>query len=395
MTTRNLLLSLLCAATLLPATASAQTITTVAGNGGSGNTGDGGPATSAQVGTPYSVAVAPGGGFYVGGDSIVRFVSAEGIIRTVAGDGTPGNTGDGGPAIAARLSGPVTGLAVAADGTLHIGDRANLRVRRVGSDGVIHTAAVLASQPISMAIDLNDNVYIGGSCRVDRLSPSGALERFAGTGTCGTPDGWGVPATAAVFGGDITALAVDHAGNVLLKDAGEPQVKEVRPDGTIGAAMYVFAGNEPVLAADDAGNLYVANPPGYISTRTGAHGIAYLVTSGYSAGFAGDGGPASAASVNHPRGLAVDVGRLLIADTFNHRIRSINLDIRPVGSAPPTSCASEGYTGTKLKWCQNICESELSPAQIETWIHRWIDRYRGLPYCAVEDEEEPELPPQA
>ena len=63
-------------------------------------------------------------------------------------------------------------------------------------------------------------------------------------------------------------------------------------------------------------------------------------------------------------------------------------------SEPEATCASEGYTGTKLKWCQNICESEMSPAQIETWIHRWIGRYRTLPYCAVEDEEEPELPPQ-
>ena len=61
---------------------------------------------------------------------------------------------------------------------------------------------------------------------------------------------------------------------------------------------------------------------------------------------------------------------------------------------PPTTCASEGYTGAKLTWCKNICESELSAAQIETWLHRWINRYRTLPYCAVEDEEEPELPQQ-
>ena len=58
------------------------------------------------------------------------------------------------------------------------------------------------------------------------------------------------------------------------------------------------------------------------------------------------------------------------------------------------SCASEGYTGTKLQWCKNICESELSAAQVDTWIHRWINRYRDLPYCAMEDEGEPELPPQ-
>ena len=66
----------------------------------------------------------------------------------------------------------------------------------------------------------------------------------------------------------------------------------------------------------------------------------------------------------------------------------------PNGSAP-TTCASEGYTGTKLTWCKNICESDLPQATLDIWIHRWINRYRELPYCAREKGEGPpqEQPP--
>src|SRR5262249_37474022 len=125
-----------------------QVITTVAGNGHyDGSSGDGGPATQAQLLLPWSIAVAPDGSLYIADmfNNRIRRVGPDGIITTVAGSGDYGSgdygfSGDGGPATQAQLGLP-TGVAVAPDGSLYIADMFNNRIRRVGPDGIIATIA--------------------------------------------------------------------------------------------------------------------------------------------------------------------------------------------------------------------------------------------------------------
>src|SRR5204863_3030518 len=117
-------------------------IATVAGTGAFGSSGDGGPATAARLAAPSGLAVGPDGSLYISDtlNNRIRRVTADGIIRTVVGTGAGGFGGDGGPATSAQLFVP-KGIAIAADGRLYIADAANARVRLVGTDGIIRTAA--------------------------------------------------------------------------------------------------------------------------------------------------------------------------------------------------------------------------------------------------------------
>ena len=115
-------------------------ITTVAGNGGTGDSGDGGLATNAEVGGPRGIAVGPDGSLYISHSNRIRRVNPAGIITTVAGNGTIGIGGDGGPAVDAQLNYPC-GVDIAPDGVIYIADTDNHRIRRVGLDGIITTIA--------------------------------------------------------------------------------------------------------------------------------------------------------------------------------------------------------------------------------------------------------------
>jgi uncharacterized repeat protein (TIGR01451 family) len=223
--------------------AQGYTLRTIAGNEFSGFSGDGGPATAASLGQTFGVAVAPDGSVLIAdtGNGRIRRVGPDGIITTIAGTGTAGFSGDGGPATAARFNGAV-GVALAPDGSVVIADANNHRVRRVGPDGIITT--------------------------------------IAGTGTAGF-SGDGEPATAASLSSPY-GVAVAPDGGVLIADTGNSRIRRVGPDGII----TTIAG-------------------------TGT------------AGFSGDGGRAAAANLSSPYGVAVAPdGSVLIADTGNSRIRS-------------------------------------------------------------------------
>ncbi|MFO1420485.1 MAG: hypothetical protein U1F59_13250 [Candidatus Competibacteraceae bacterium] len=177
-------------------------ITTVAGTGTGGFSGDGGPATAARLYAPISIAVAPEDSLYIG-DSYgtrIRRVGPDGIITTVAGNGQAGFSGDGGPATAARLSSTNAGIAVGPDGSLYVADRDNHRIRRVGPDGIITTvagtgvsgfsgdggpatSAQLAS-PNDVAVGPNGSLYIADTSngRIRRVGPDGIMTTVAGIG---------------------------------------------------------------------------------------------------------------------------------------------------------------------------------------------------------------------
>jgi hypothetical protein len=378
MKTRHLLRPILLLAALLPAMAAAQTISTVAGTGGDGSTGDGGQATAAQTGYPVGVLASPDGGYYIGGYNMVRHVGADGVIRTIAGNGTFSSSGDGGPATSATIRGNVNGLALGPDGSLYLNDLST--VRKVNPAGIISTVAN-PNGANSLAFDQAGNLYIGGNCVVSRLSPGGVLSRFAGTGQCGASAGDGGQASAATLAGGIYGLAVDATGNVWLSDPDAHQVRKIGVDGvitTVTSSAYAPMG----ISASAGGDIYVVDRAYSTLLRISSTGGTTIIAGGGN-GFSGDGGPATEAKLGLPWAVSVGTGRILIADTLNHRIRSVTADVMPIPSAPVTSCTSEGYTGTKLAWCKNICETGYTGATLDMWIHRWINRYRDLPYCAA------------
>jgi len=279
----------------------AYTINTFAGNGSPGYAGDSGPANAAQLYGPFSVAVDSSGNLYIADqfNQRIRMVDTSGNITTVAGDGTVGFAGDAGTATSAELNNPA-GVAVDSAGNLYIADSSNNAIRKV-SGGKITT--------------------IVGS-------------------TAGTPGfyGDGGPGTQAQVSNPV-AVALDAAGNLYIADAGNAAIRKLTPDGTIstfagqggagfggdgGFANKAQFSNPTGLAFDSAGNLYVADSGNHRIRMIAPNNIITTVAGSSGNGFAGDGGAATKAKLNTPRGVSVDSARnLYIADTFNNRIRVV------------------------------------------------------------------------
>lgn len=307
---------------------SSNGITTIAGNGGSGFGGDGGPATNAALAGPNGVAVDKAGNVYVV-DTFhhrIRKVTPQGVISTVAGSGPSDPfggafAGDGGLAVNARLNGP-TSVAVAGDGTLYIADSGNRRVRRVTPDGVISTYSTFWAGTV--AVDSAGNLFITRQ-DVDvvmKVPLSGAPFVVAGNGSA-TTSGDGGPATQAGVPAP-TGVSADTDGSVLITQA-DSHVRRVAPNGVIstpvGGGTGVPAVNGPVAGiAVDAGSM-LFDPSGAIvfvdhyRIRRLADGVfSTLVGNGFP-GTGGDGGPASQAQLDSPGGivLAPD-GSLYVSD---------------------------------------------------------------------------------
>ncbi len=331
-------------------------ITTVAGNGAGNFSGDNGPATSAQLSEPLGVAVDPAGNLYIAdyGNNRIREV-ANGVITTVAGSGMGGFGGDNGPATSAQLYAP-SGVAVDPAGTLHIADTYNYRVRKV-ANGVITTVAgngaagfsgdngpATAAQlyvPAGVALDSFGSLYIADAfgTLIRRVS-GGVITTVAGNGTQGY-SGDGGPATAAQLG-EVDAIAVDSAGNLYLADWANQRIRKIA-NGVITTVAQL--GGSASVAVDSAGNLYSAEPLGNSIDRV-ANGVIAAVAGNGTAGFSGDNGPATAAQLNDPNGVAVDsAGNLYIADTGNHRIRMVSNGVitTVVGTFP--GAFPPGFTG--------------------------------------------------
>jgi len=269
---------------------SGGTISTVAGNGKYSYSGDGGQATSAQLNTPQAVAADSSGNLYIADtvNNVVRKVTAAGVISTIAGNGTAGSGGDGGAATSAQLHSP-QGIAVDANGGIYIADTQNARVRKI-TNGTINTVA--------------------------------------GSGTAGFGGDSGAATSAQL---NIPAgLAVDGAGNLYIADFSNNRVRKVTPGGTIttlaGNGLEGYSGDggpangaqltTPVgLAADSSGNVYIADSGNNAVRVVNASGIISTVAGDGLAGYSGDGGPAVSAMVGNPSGVALDAsGNLYISD---------------------------------------------------------------------------------
>jgi RHS repeat-associated protein len=231
-------------------TALGQVITSLAGTGVAGFSGDGGPATAAQVNNPVMIAVAPDGSLYFTDffNHRVRRIKPDGSITTVAGTGTPGYSGDGGPATAAQLKEPY-GVALAPDGSLYITDQENFRVRRIWTDGIITTAAGTGVSGFSgdggpataaqigstdgIAVAPDGSVYFADDSnhRIRRIDPEGILTTVAGTGTGGF-SGDGGPATSAQLNIPF-GIGVRRDGVVFIGDSSNHRYRQVGTDGLI------------------------------------------------------------------------------------------------------------------------------------------------------------------
>ncbi len=355
------------------------------GHGPYQSTGDGGLATAAPLENPGGVATDSHHDLFVAdsGDDVVREVSPNGTITTVAGDGTVGYTGDGGPAAAAELNDPI-GVAADGQGDLFIADAGNSVIREVtpGPDGLLSdgtittiagngiggylgdggapTAAELAD-PTALALDKNGDLFIADSGNnvvrevtpgPDSLLSDGTITTVAGNSGLGGQYGadGGHPTDAAL--NFPAGIAVDGNGDLFIADSGNNVVREATPgpdglfsDGTIAtvAGSYGLAsddGTSPTdaalsgpsgVAVDAAGDLFIADsgnnivrkatpgPDGLFSDGT----IATIAGSNaLGGGYGGDGGPPTDAALNGPSGIALDAaGDLFIADSGNNVVR--------------------------------------------------------------------------
>ena len=331
-------------------------ITRVAGTGTAGNAGDDGPATAAQLNSPGGVAVTADGGFLIADsqNNVVRKVSAAGVITRVAGTGTAGNAGDDGPALAAQLNSP-GGLAVTADGGFLINDLGNNVVRKVSAAGVITRVAgtgtagdtgddgpATAAQlglPGGVAVTADGGFLIAdtGNSVVRKVSAVGVITRVAGTGTAGDTGDDG-PATAAQLNIPV-GVAVTADGGFLIADTQNSVVRKVSAAGVItrvaGTGTAGDTGDDspataaqlniPVGVAVTAdGGFLIADTGNNVVRKVSAAGVITRVAGTGTAGNAGDDGPATAAQLTDPQGVAVTAdGGFLIADFQNNVVRKV------------------------------------------------------------------------
>ena len=343
----------------------AQIITTVAGDGIQGYSGDGGQATAAELYDPADMAFDGAGNMYIADrlNNVIRKVTTAGIMSTFAGNGTGGFAGDGGQATVAGLYNP-TGVAFDAMGNLYIADQYNQRIRMVNTVGIISTfagngtpsyggdggeaTAAALNYPLEITFDARGNAYIAdGNNRIRMINTLGIINTFAGNGTAGFSGDGGAASLAELNG--TTGIVCDAAGNFYIADRSNERIRIINTAGIIntfaGTGTAGYSGDGGVataaelyipgeLALDAAGNLYISDGYNMRIRMVNMLGIITTIVGTGTGGFSGDGGAATAAELNEPRAVTFDAfGNLYIADANNNRIRMVTNIGNTTGSA--------------------------------------------------------------
>jgi sugar lactone lactonase YvrE len=346
---------------LFPAVLKGQIITTVAGNGTGGNGGDGGPAASASFSNPYGMIFDSKGNLYVVvGPSVpkVRKIDTAGIVTTFAGTGISGFSGDGGLAINAELNYPEF-LAVDSKDNIYISEGSNHRIRKVDTNGIITTFAgngiggyngdsILATAaslyaPWGMCFDRNGNLFIADHVnnRVRKIDTAGIITTVAGNGIMGFSGDSGLAVNAQL--NQPTSVAFDNSGNLYVAEWGNNRIRKVDSLGIIttiaGNGLFTYSGdstlaiNNPMarlysIVIDQSDNLFLTDCWNQRIRKVDiATGTINTIAGTGVAGFSGDGGPAVLAELYLPEGLALDkCQNLYISEVQNKRIRKVAIN---------------------------------------------------------------------
>ena len=327
----------------------AGVISTIVGNHslGAGYTGDGGPATSAQLNQPSGLAFDKSGNLFIvdNKNNVIRKVDSSGIITTVAGNYSAGAgySGDGGPATSSQLNLPLC-IAFDSAGNLYISDTKNSVLRRVDANGVISTVAgnfklgagysgdsrpatsAQLNYPAGLTFDSAGNLYITDQNNnvVRTVNTAGIISTFAGDGV-GSYDGDGGPATSAGLSGPLS-IVFDASGNAYIGDYGNQVVRKVDPLGIITSIAGYRIGSGAEFSSTYGPCYPNQFPEDY-----------------------GDGGPASWACLGGPFGLAFDhSGNLYIADALNNSVREITMPSQSSVIFPPTKVGSSATLNITL-----------------------------------------------
>ena len=330
----------------------AGVISTVAGNGKEGFSGDGGPATEASLNNPISVFLDGTGNLFIAdqGNSRIRKVDRSGFISTVAGNGRFEYSGDGGLATEASLAAP-SDIYVDAANNLIITDSDNNRIRVVNQSGIIFTYAGsgfgggFGLSPGATFLDYHGNLYIADTFndRIRKVDTSGILSTVAGVGLK-TFGGDGGLATGAMLNSP-NAIFIDPTGSLYIADSFNDRIRKVDPSGIIstvagdgfeefgfsrfhgdgGPAVEASLNNPAGIFVDSNGCIYIADRFNIRIRKIDPSGIISTVAGNGEPGFSGDGGPATEASLWVPEGILLDdSGNLYIADSANNRIRKVD-----------------------------------------------------------------------
>ena len=328
-------------------------ITTIAGNFGYGGySGDGGQAIDAQIKTYGGLAVDAAGNIYIGdgGNERVRKIDVSGVITTVAGNGVDGYSGDGGQATAASMSFP-NGVAVDGNGNLYIADTGNQCIRKVTPKGTITTLVSSGlTNPYTIALDSSGALYIGGYFTIYEVPPGSTMPQVI-AGDSGIGGGFGGdngPAVNARFNVNGVPIAFDNRGNLFLADTFNYRVRKISGGviTTIAGVAFFPANHTPArdiplllpadtpstaelvggMAFDAFGNLFISEPDNNRVLKISTDGFLTTFAGTGLPGYSGDLGPAAQATLTAPGGLAFYGGALYIADSGSNAIRRVTPD---------------------------------------------------------------------
>ncbi|EFC47410.1 predicted protein [Naegleria gruberi] len=323
-------------------------ISTIAGNGTAGYSGD--VATSAKLYYPSGIAISSSDETYIAdtNNHRIRKITTSGIISTIAGNGTAGYSGDGSSAKSAQLYYP-SGVAISSSDEIYIVDRSNNRIRKITTSGIISTIAgngtagysgdgssatsAQLNSPSGIAISSSDEIYIADmfNNRIRKITTSGIISTIAGTGTSGySGDGSSATSIQLYF---PYGVAVSLSDEIYIADMFNNRIRKITTSGIIstiaggigdGLSATTAYINAITFEFSSSGEIYIADTNNHRIRKITTSGIISTIAGTGTSGYSGDGSSATSAQLNSPYGIAISSsGEIYIADTNNNRIRKI------------------------------------------------------------------------